>query len=163
MSDPERSGDGAVRTFLDELDPTVFGIGFVVAVVIVAAFLFRENRTLDLMEGTNEFLWTNLGWAYLVSMFVLVGFVLYLVFGPWGNIKLGEEDEDPEFSFLAYFAMLYSAGIAAGIVFWGQRRRFTTTRRPRRFRASKRSRRPPPSARSSTRSSTGGSRRGRRT
>ncbi|WP_226039847.1 BCCT family transporter [Natrinema sp. DC36] len=119
MSDRERDGDGAVRTFLDELDPTVFGIGFVVAVLIVAAFLFRESRTLDIMEGTNEFLWTSFGWAYLVSMFALVAFVLYLIFGPWGNIKLGEEDEDPEFSFLAYFAMLYSAGIAAGIVFWG--------------------------------------------
>ncbi|QLK24551.1 BCCT family transporter [Natrinema zhouii] len=119
MSDRQRDGDGAVRTFLDELDPTVFGIGFVVAVLVVAAFLFRESRTLEIMEGTNEFLWTSFGWAYLVSMFALVAFVLYLIFGPWGNIKLGEEDEDPEFSFLAYFAMLYSAGIAAGIVFWG--------------------------------------------
>ncbi|WP_226482181.1 BCCT family transporter [Natrinema amylolyticum] len=119
MSDREREADGAVQTFLDELDPTVFGIGFVVAVLVVAAFLFRESQTLDIMEGTNEFLWTSFGWAYLVSMFALVAFVLYLIFGPWGNIKLGEEDEDPEFSFLAYFAMLYSAGIAAGIVFWG--------------------------------------------
>ncbi|WP_222915551.1 BCCT family transporter [Natrinema sp. SYSU A 869] len=119
MSDREREGDGAVETFLDELDPTVFGIGFIVAILVVAAFLFRESRTLEIMEGTNEFLWTSLGWAYLVSMFALVAFVLYLIFGPWGNIKLGTEDEDPEFSFLAYFAMLYSAGIAAGIVFWG--------------------------------------------
>ncbi|MFC6765252.1 BCCT family transporter [Natrinema soli] len=119
MSERERDEDGAVRTFLDELDPTVFGIGFIVAVLVVAAFLFRESRTLEIMEGTNEFLWTSFGWAYLVSMFALVAFVLYLIFGPWGNIKLGEEDEEPEFSFLAYFAMLYSAGIAAGIVFWG--------------------------------------------
>ncbi|SEW26138.1 BCCT family transporter [Natrinema salifodinae] len=117
--DGTRDEDGAIRTFFDELDPVVFGIGFVVAVLVVAAFLFRENRTLEVMEGTNEFLWTSFGWAYLVSMFALVAFVLYLIFGPWGNIKLGEADEDPEFSFLAYFAMLYSAGIAAGIVFWG--------------------------------------------
>jgi choline/carnitine/betaine transport len=37
--------------------------------------------------------------------------------GPWGSIKLG--DTDPEYSFLSFFAMLYSAGFAAGVVFWG--------------------------------------------
>ncbi|AEH36029.1 BCCT family transporter [Halopiger xanaduensis] len=123
MSTADRDGasddDGALRTFVAELDPVVFGVGFVVAASIVVAFLLREERTLELMEGTNEFLWTSFGWAYLVSMFALVAFVLFLIFGPWGNIKLGDPDEDPEFSFLAYFAMLYSAGIAAGIVFWG--------------------------------------------
>ncbi|ELY65533.1 BCCT family transporter [Natrinema versiforme] len=121
MSETDRTTDetGPIRTFLDELDPVVFGVGFVVAALVVVAFLFRESRTLEIMEGTNEFLWTSFGWAYLVSMFALVAFVLYLIFGPWGNIKLGKDDEEPEFSFLGYFAMLYSAGIAAGIVFWG--------------------------------------------
>ncbi|GAB3678616.1 BCCT family transporter [Halopiger thermotolerans] len=117
--DGSGEGDGPFRTFVEELDPVVFGIGFVVAAAVVVAFLLREDRTLELMEGTNEFLWTSFGWAYLVSMFALVAFVLFLVFGPWGNIKLGDPDEEPEFSFLGYFSMLYSAGIAAGIVFWG--------------------------------------------
>ncbi|MFC6718363.1 BCCT family transporter [Natrialbaceae archaeon GCM10025810] len=115
----EGDSGGKFGTFLEELDYTVFGIGFVVTAVVVAAFLLRPDAAFDRMEGINGFLWESLGWAYLVSMFLLVAFVIYLIFGPWGNIKLGDEDAEPEFSFFSYFAMLYSAGIAAGIVFWG--------------------------------------------
>lgn len=52
-------------------------------------------------------------------MVALVAFVLFLIFSPWGNIKLGSGDEEPAFTFPAYFSMIYSTGIAAGIVFWG--------------------------------------------
>ncbi|WP_129113483.1 BCCT family transporter [Halegenticoccus tardaugens] len=115
----ERDADGPLRAFLDELDFAVFSPGFLVTVIVVAAFLVRPDAAFERMESANTFLWKSLGWAYLVSMFSLVVFVLYLIFGPWGNIKLGAKDEEPEFSFPAYFAMLFSAGIAAGIVFWG--------------------------------------------
>ncbi|ELY97953.1 BCCT family transporter [Natrialba asiatica] len=108
-----------VTRFRDELDSVVFGVGFVVAAIAVLAFILRPDRASEYMNDANEFLWTALGWWYLIAMFILVAFVAFLIFGPWGNITLGDDDEEPEFSFLAYFAMLYSAGIAAGIVFWG--------------------------------------------
>ncbi len=115
----ESDARGAIGEFVDELDHTVFGIGFAVAVIAVVAFILRPDTASTYMNDVNDFLWTTLGWWYLLAMFVLVVFVAFLIFGPWGNIKLGDEDEEPEFTFLAYFAMLYSAGIAAGIVFWG--------------------------------------------
>ncbi|SFS98655.1 BCCT family transporter [Halostagnicola kamekurae] len=110
---------GPFGQFVDELDTPVFAVGFVAAVVAVLAFLVSPDTTTGYMTGVNDFLWTVAGWWYLVAMFLLVAFVGFLIFGPWGNIKLGAPDEKPEFSFPAYFAMLYSAGIAAGIVFWG--------------------------------------------
>jgi glycine betaine transporter len=110
---------GAWERFTDELDHAVFGAGFVVTALAVLAFTFREETAANLMEGTNEFLQSNFGWAYLLAMFALVVFVGFLIFSPWGNITLGADDEEPAFSFPAYFAMLYSAGIAAGVVFWG--------------------------------------------
>ena len=116
MSDDSRS---ALGQFWDELDLLVFAVGVGVAAFAVLAFALFEGPATDAMQGANDFLWTSLGWAYLLVMFSLVMFVLFLIFGPWGNIKLGAADEEPEFTFIAYFAMLYSAGIAAGIVFWG--------------------------------------------
>jgi glycine betaine transporter len=110
---------GAWGRFVDELDYVVFGAGFVVTFLAVLAFTFREDTAADLMEGANEFLQSNFGWAYLLAMFALIVFVGFLIFSPWGNITLGADDEEPAFSFPAYFAMLYSAGIAAGVVFWG--------------------------------------------
>ncbi|MDJ1432027.1 BCCT family transporter [Halostagnicola sp. A-GB9-2] len=110
---------GSKAAFLEELDPVVFGVGFAIAAAAVLAFVFAPDAATNYMDTANEVIWTGFGWWYLIVMFFLVMFVLFLIFGPWGNIKLGEENEDPEFSFLSYFAMLYSAGIAAGIVFWG--------------------------------------------
>ncbi|QLG60505.1 BCCT family transporter [Halorarum salinum] len=113
------ASEGAWEEFTDELDYVVFGVGFVVSLLAVLAFVFRDEAAANLMNGVNDFLWTGFGWAYLLAMFLLVVFVAFLIFGPWGNITLGGENEEPEFTFPAYFAMLYSAGIAAGIVFWG--------------------------------------------
>ncbi|WP_101297156.1 BCCT family transporter [Halegenticoccus soli] len=110
---------GMVRRFVDELDPIVFGVGVAATLCAITAFVFRPASAAKRLNEVNAFIWSNFGWLYLLSMFGLVVFALFLVFGPWGNIKLGEPDEEPKFGFLEYFAMLYSAAIAAGIVFWG--------------------------------------------
>ncbi|MDR5672066.1 Choline-glycine betaine transporter [Halalkaliarchaeum sp. AArc-CO] len=115
----QQQSQGKLDKFTSELDYVVFGIGVVVAALAVAAFILREEAASAAMWDVNDFLWTNLGWAYLLIMFTLVVFVFFLILGPWGNIRLGDEDEEPEFTFLSYFVMLYSAAIAAGIVFWG--------------------------------------------
>ncbi|MEW8987821.1 MAG: BCCT family transporter, partial [Bacillus sp. (in: firmicutes)] len=46
-------------------------------------------------------------------------FAAYLAFGPYGKIKLGKDDDEPEFSYFSWFAMLFSAGMGIGLVFWG--------------------------------------------
>ncbi|POZ63200.1 glycine betaine uptake BCCT transporter [Chromobacterium alticapitis] len=59
------------------------------------------------------------GWFYLLSVFGFLLFALYLAFGRFGHIRLGKEDEEPEFSRMSWFAMLFSAGMGIGLVFWG--------------------------------------------
>ena len=108
-----------VEKFTNEVDGLTFGIGVVVASLAVAAFIFREEAATEIMWNTNDLLWEQLSWFYLMIMFVFVVFVIFLILSPWGKIKLGTEDQEPEFTFLSYFVMLYSAAIAAGIVFWG--------------------------------------------
>ncbi len=117
MTQPDRRGSD--EGFFEELDTVVFGAGFAIAVAAVVAFVATPEAATAYMDRVNSVIWTGFGWWYLLVMFFLVAFVIFLIFGPWGNIKLGEEDEEPEFAFPSYFAMLYSAGIAAGIVFWG--------------------------------------------
>ena len=52
-----------------------------------------------------------------------VSFVLLLVIAtclhPRAKVRLGKDDELPEFSYLAWFAMLFSAGLASGLLYWG--------------------------------------------
>ncbi|AGB38857.1 BCCT family transporter [Natronococcus occultus] len=115
----EKDNQGPVKRFTSELDYIIFGVGFAITALAVVGFALREEQASAVMESINSFLWTELSWLYLLIMFIVVVFVAFLTIGPWGKIKLGREDEDPEFSYLAYFVMLYSAGTAAGVVFWG--------------------------------------------
>ena len=59
------------------------------------------------------------GWLLIGVVFLSVCFCLYLLVGPWGEIRLGGPDVEPTYSFPVYFSMFFTAGIAAGIVFWG--------------------------------------------
>ncbi|MBA4709822.1 BCCT family transporter [Aquitalea magnusonii] len=62
---------------------------------------------------------SRFGWFYLLSVFGFMVFALYLAFGRFGHIRLGKADEEPEFSRGSWFAMLFSAGMGIGLVFWG--------------------------------------------
>ncbi|WP_440008919.1 BCCT family transporter [Halomicrococcus sp. SG-WS-1] len=108
-----------VEGFLEELDTGVFTVGFGVSLIAIVVFFLNPEASAEAMGAVNEYLWTEFMWVYVFSMFLMVAFSLWLMLGPWGDIKLGGPDESPEFSTSAFFSMMFSAGIAAGIVFWG--------------------------------------------
>ncbi|WP_239643439.1 BCCT family transporter [Natronococcus jeotgali] len=106
-----------VGRFLDELDPVVFAFGALLTVGVIVAFFVDRDFVAGGIETVHAEMLSYMSWALLVIVFLIVVFLLYLIVGPWGRLKLG--DEDPEYSFLSFFSMLYSAGFAAGVVFWG--------------------------------------------
>lgn len=61
----------------------------------------------------------NFGWFYLWVVIGLVLLALFLAASRYGNLKLGGEDDEPEFSIGSWFAMLFAAGMGIGLVFWG--------------------------------------------
>jgi glycine betaine transporter len=109
----------AFNRFVEELDFGVFGVGFSASLLAISVFFLNPEASAEMMGRVNEFLWTEYTWVYVGTMFLMVMFSLWLMVGPWGKIKLGKPDENPEFRLVSFFAMMFSAGIAAGIVFWG--------------------------------------------
>ncbi|WP_436348130.1 BCCT family transporter [Natronorubrum sp. FCH18a] len=105
--------------FRDELDTAVFVVGAILTIIAIGLIAVQPDRASQVLTDTNTFLWSNVGWVYLWAMFLAVMFCLWLLFGPWGRIKLGGEDDEPEFSFFQFFAMLFSAGLSTGLVFFG--------------------------------------------
>lgn len=57
------------------------------------------------------------GWFYLIAMFSFVVFFVVLAFSKYGEIKLGPDDSQPKYSYISWFAMLFSAGMGIGLVF----------------------------------------------
>jgi glycine betaine transporter len=95
----------------------VVSAGLIAAIVLWGLI---SPTSLDRVFGTALVgITRNFGWFYLwvvLGMVVLAGF---LAFSRWGDLKLGDEDDEPEFSLGAWFAMLFAAGMGIGLVFWG--------------------------------------------
>jgi choline/carnitine/betaine transport len=106
-----------VGEFLDEIEPTIFAFGAGITLLFVAAFAVSPDAAYSVVNGIQGWILGQFNWFFLIVMLGFVLFLGFLIFGPWGKLTMG--DEDPEYSFFSYFAMMYSAGLAAGIVFWG--------------------------------------------
>jgi choline/carnitine/betaine transport len=111
------SEPSVIEEFRDEIDPLVFAFGALLTLGVIVAFFVSPSAVEEGISSLNTQLLGAFNWAMMLIVFVIVLFLLFLIVGPWGGIKLG--DETPEYSFLSFFAMLYSAGFAAGVVFWG--------------------------------------------
>jgi len=59
------------------------------------------------------------GWGYMLAMNIFVVFPIFLALSKYGKVRLGPEDSRPEFSNFSWFAMLFSAGMGVGLVFYG--------------------------------------------
>ena len=70
-------------------------------------------------EAARAFVVDRFGWFYLLTATFLLGAVIALAVSRFGKVRLGKDTEEPEYSTGAWFAMLFSAGMGIGLVFWG--------------------------------------------
>ncbi|WP_416148020.1 BCCT family transporter [Salipaludibacillus sp. HK11] len=107
-----------LTSFRDSLKTPVFMISLIFAVtfVLVGSLLPDFDVYMD-----NTFAWivTNLGWTFILGGSVFLIITLFLIISPLGEIRLGGDGEEPEYSTPAWFAMLFSAGMGIGLLFWG--------------------------------------------
>ncbi len=90
----------------------------IVLAVCIYGVIAPENFELS-TDNIQAFLTSTFGWYYLILVTIVVTFCIFLIFSPVGIIKLGKPSEEPEFSRISWFAMLFSAGMGIGLVFWG--------------------------------------------
>ena len=88
-------------------------VAFVVFTVLNVEF---ANGVYTAIRGWIE---ASLSWYYIVVVMGLVLFCLIMMFSRFGSIRLGDDDSRPEFSNFSWFAMLFSAGVGIGILFFG--------------------------------------------
>lgn len=60
----------------------------------------------------------NFGWFYIMSVVTFIGFCLWISLSKYGKIKLGKDNEEPEFSTFSWYAMLFCGSTGIGLVFW---------------------------------------------
>ncbi len=86
-------------------------------IMVIWGVVAPENLQTVTSNITGQIL-ESFGWFYLLLVIAILLFCLYLMFSRYGNIKLGKTDDEPEFTRISWFAMLFSAGMGMGLVFW---------------------------------------------
>jgi len=101
---------------------------FWISLIIIIPFIIWGMLPEDLLGSASlnnvtsaiqGFLTSEFGWFYVLSMAIFVVVAFYLMFSKYGKIRLGKPDEKPEYSYISWFAMLFSAGMGIGLIFWG--------------------------------------------
>jgi len=117
-ADPKNTAGRATRPMM-QVNPPVF---FISAALILAFVLFgalfpeQAGRAFDALQAkiVHDF-----GWFYILAVAIFLIFVIFLMLSRYGDVKLGPDDSEPEYSYLSWFAMLFSAGMGIGLLFFG--------------------------------------------
>jgi len=88
------------------------------AIFIVWALLYAKGLE-HISEDIQSFMSKNFSWFYILASSGFLIYLIYLVFSRFGNVVLGDPGEKPEFSNFSWYAMLFSAGMGTGLLFWG--------------------------------------------
>nr|WP_237773298.1 BCCT family transporter [Streptomyces luteocolor] len=102
-----------------QTDRVVFGVTAVLTLAFVVwggvATDSLENVSTDMLNGLMH----NGGWFFMLTATGFVVFALWLAISRYGKITLGQEGEEPEFKTVSWVAMMFSAGMGIGLMFYG--------------------------------------------
>ncbi|MBQ9068057.1 MAG: BCCT family transporter [Eggerthellaceae bacterium] len=98
---------------------TVFAVSVVITVAVIVWALVAGSAFIEAANAAMGVLMEHFDWLYIFGCTFFVIFALALAISPYGKTKLGADGEKPRQSLPAWFAMLFSAGMGVGLVFWG--------------------------------------------
>ncbi|MFW6054410.1 MAG: BCCT family transporter [Thermodesulfobacteriota bacterium] len=118
----ERSDDRSTKTpgrhrFFD-IHPPVFWPSAILAFLFIGITLVVGDPMKTVFSALQDFISNNFGWFLVLAVNLYLFLVIYLAFSKYGTIRLGGKNAVPDFSRLSWFAMLFSAGMGIGILFW---------------------------------------------
>jgi glycine betaine transporter len=98
---------------------TVFYVSLALLAGLVFMGITMPTSLEQVTSSAQGFVTNSFGWYYLVLVTLFVFVCFYLLVSPIGRIKLGKQEDKPEFSRPTWLAMLFSAGVGIGLIFYG--------------------------------------------
>ena len=93
------------------------GLSVLIALSLLAA-LFPE-RVNAVLESVQDKVYKDLSWVYILLVSFFVIFLLILAFSRMGNVRLGADNSEPQYSFFSWISMLFAAGMGIGLMYFG--------------------------------------------
>lgn len=117
------AGPSLTRTlnlpFANKINPPVFITAALLILLFVTLTAVFTGTASALSGALYAWVTQKAGWFYVFVVTVFLVFVLWLALSRHGSVKLGPDDSRPDYSYSAWFAMLFSAGIGIGLMFFG--------------------------------------------
>jgi choline/carnitine/betaine transport len=101
------------------LDKVVFGVTAAIAILFLVWGFVSTGSLADVSGKSLAWTMANTGWLFVLTSSGFVVFVVWLALSRYGNIPLGRDDEEPEFRTISWIAMMFSAGMGIGLMFYG--------------------------------------------
>ena len=98
--------------------PVFFFAGGIILIAVLFALILPDVFN-DVISTLNSTVVDSIGWYYVLIVTAFVVFGIVVAVSRMGSIKLGKDDDVPEYSVFSWFAMLFAAGMGIGLVFWG--------------------------------------------
>ncbi len=105
------------KKYFDIHAPVFYPSAIIILLFIVLTLLIGKPME-EVFTRTQEGVTTNAGWLLVLSVNIFLAFSLYFAFSKMGSIRLGGPKAKPDFSTFAWFAMLFSAGMGIGLLFF---------------------------------------------
>ncbi|WP_166980540.1 BCCT family transporter [Microbacterium fandaimingii] len=99
--------------------PRVFWPALIIIVAVVVLAVAFPKGTAKVFSDAQGWIVANVGWYYMLVIGGFVAFMIVLAFSRLGAVKLGRDEDKPEFGVMSWFAMLFAAGMGIGLVFYG--------------------------------------------
>ncbi|QIL89744.1 BCCT family transporter [Microbulbifer sp. SH-1] len=111
--------DKPLTTHKAHFNPPVFYSATAVLILVVAYAVLFANDATARFKGVQNFIVLNLSWYYVLVVALILISVIGIAISRFGDIKLGPEHSRPDYDFTSWFAMLFSAGMGIGLLFFG--------------------------------------------
>lgn len=98
---------------------SVFWTSLAISLVFVAWGVIAPTHQMSVMSVALDHITRGFGWAYLLLPLILLAFLLFLAFSRFGRIRLGSDDDRPEFATHTWIAMILCAVMGIGLVSYG--------------------------------------------
>lgn len=105
--------------FLEEVDKKVFFSSGAVAILLIAWSYLSNDSFTHVFKTAFSFALNKFGWLYILFYTGIMVVLLAIAFSKYGKMKLGKQNEEPEFKLGLWLAMIFSAGQGVGLIFYG--------------------------------------------
>jgi choline/carnitine/betaine transport len=101
------------------VDWVVFGVTAAIALAFLVWGFVSTDSLATASSNALSWVMADVGWLFVMTASGFVVFVIWLAMSRYGNIPLGRDDDEPEFRTVSWVAMMFSAGMGIGLMFFG--------------------------------------------